>query len=167
MKRIFLLVLLIAGLIFSLSGCSLFNQGPDIQNWQPVTSPDGTEMIFSTKVDGNFQLIWFDPETKERKQITQNDYDDWGPDWGPEGERIVFVSKRNDNTDIYAVDVDGSEETRLTTNSSQDVNPRWSGTSKVVFNSDRTGSWEIFTVSLPDKSINQVTSSASEEGKEG
>ncbi|MFB6214523.1 MAG: TolB family protein, partial [Candidatus Bipolaricaulia bacterium] len=73
------------------------------------------------------------------------------------------VSKRDDNTDIYLMDVDGGNETRLTTNGSQDVNPRWAGDSEIIFNSDRTGSWEIFTVDLSGKELTQLTSSSTEE----
>lgn len=166
MKRIILLVLLIGGLALFLSGCSMFNQGPEIQKWQPDTSPDGESIVFSSKVDGNFQLFWMDRETGDRTQITDNDYDDWGADWGPEGDRIAFVSQRDDNTDIYTVDVDGSNEKRLTEDSGQDVNPRWNGTSEVVFNSDRTDAWEIYVFSIPDDELEQITTSSSEEGSE-
>ncbi|MFW6190961.1 MAG: TolB family protein, partial [Candidatus Bipolaricaulota bacterium] len=152
-KRFILLALLIGGLALFLSGCSMFDQGPEIQKWQPDTSPDGESIVFSSKVGGNFQLFWMDRESGERTQITDNEYDDWGPDWGPEGERIVFVSQRNDNTDIYSVDVDGDNEKRLTEDSGQDVNPRWNGTTEVVFNSDRTDSWEIYVISIADGEI--------------
>ncbi len=163
MKRILLLGLLVGVLVFSLTGCSLFNQGPEIQNWQPSVAPSGEEIVFSSKDGDDFELFLLDPETGERTQITDNGSDDWGPDWGPEGERLVFVSQRNDNTDIYVIKVDGGDETRLTESDAQDVNPRWNGPSEVIFNSDRTGSWEVFTLSLPDKGLTQITESASEE----
>ena len=160
MKRIVLLGLLVGGLALFLSGCSMFNQGPEIQNWQPDVSPDGESIIFSSKSDGNFQLFVMDRDTGEKTQITDNDNDDWGADWGPAGERIVFVSQRNDNTDIYTVNPDGSDERRLTEDSGQDVNPRWNGTSEVIFNSDRTDAWEIYVFSLESNELNQVTSSS-------
>ncbi|MBS3787132.1 PD40 domain-containing protein [Candidatus Bipolaricaulota bacterium] len=163
MKRIVLLGLLIGGLVFSLTGCSMFNQGPEIQNWQPSVSPSSDEIVFSSKEENGFELFLMDPDSGEKTRITNNDYDDWGPDWGPKGERLAFVSKRDDNTDIYLIDVDGGNETRLTTNESQDVNPRWAGESEIIFNSDRTGSWEIFTVDLSEAKPIQLTSSSSEE----
>ena len=160
MKRLVLLGLLIVGLVMSLSGCSLFNQGPKIQNWQPSVSPNTEKVVFSTKDGDDFELFLMDRESGEKTQITDNKHDDWGPDWGPEGENLTFVSKRDDNTDIYTINIDGGNETRLTTNKSQDVNPRWIGSSEVIFNSDRTGSWEIFTVKLPENDITQLTSSS-------
>ncbi len=163
MKRLLLLGLLVGGLIFSLTGCSLFNQGPDIQNWQPSVKPGGNEIVFSSKDGKDFELYVMNPETGERTKITDNKSDDWGPDWGPEGERLVFVSQRNDNTDIYVIDANGGNEKRLTENKSQDVNPRWNGSSDVVFNSDRTDSWQIFSVSLPEKDLTQITRSKSKE----
>ena len=162
MKRFILLGALIVGLIFSLSGCSMFNQGPEIQNWQPTVSPTSDRVVFSSKVDGNFELFSLDPESGEKTQITDNDYDDWGPDWGPEGKRLAFVSQRDDNTDIYVLNVESGEETRLTENKSQDVNPRWDGKSTVIFNSDRTDAWEIFTVSLPENELSQITTTTEE-----
>ena len=163
MKRLILLGLLIGGLVFSLSGCSLFNQGPEIQNWQPSVSPDSDKIVFSSKEGDDFELFLMDPDSGDRTRITDNKHDDWGPDWGPEGERLAFVSKRDDNTDIYVIDVDGGNETRLTQDKSQDVNPRWIGPSEVIFNSYRTGSWEIFTVKLPGNDLTQLTSSSTEE----
>ncbi|MBS3812747.1 PD40 domain-containing protein [Candidatus Bipolaricaulota bacterium] len=165
MKRIFLLSLLLAGLVFSLSGCSLFNQGPDIQNWQPGVNPSSGEVIFADKDDKDFELYVMDRKSGDKKQITNNEYDDWGPGWGPNGERVVFVSQRNDNTDIYVLDPESGDETRLTTDDGQDVNPKWSGEDKVIFNSDRTGSWEIFEVSADGGGLKQVTFSS--EGSEG
>ena len=162
MKRFVLLGLLIGGLVFSLSGCSLFNQGPEIQNWQPSVAPNSDEIVFSSKEGDDFELFLLDPNSGDKTRITDNKHDDWGPDWGPDGERLTFVSKRDDNTDIYVVDTDGGNETRLTTNKSQDVNPRWISDSEVIFNSDRTGAWEIFTVNLSGDELNQLTSSSEE-----
>lgn len=163
MKRVLFLGLLIGGLIFSLTGCSLLNQGPDIQNWQPSVKPGGEEIVFSSKDGDDFELYVMNPETGEKTKITDNEHDDWGPDWGPEGEKLVFVSQRNDNTDIYTIDANGGSEERLTNDDSQDVNPRWKNSSSVIFNSDRTGSWQIYTISLPGKDLTQMTSSNKEE----
>ena len=163
MKRLALLGVLIGGLVFALSGCSMFNQGPDIQNWQPSVAPDSDMVVFSSKEGDDFELFLMDPDSGEKTQITDNEHDDWGPDWGPEGERLAFVSKRDDNTDIYVINVDGGNETRLTKNESQDVNPRWTSETEVIFNSDRTGTWEIFTVKLPGNELSQLTSSADDE----
>ncbi|MFB6290167.1 MAG: TolB family protein [Candidatus Bipolaricaulia bacterium] len=160
MKRLVFLSLLIGGLVFLLSGCSMFNQGPKIQNWQPSVSPNSDEIVFSSKDGDDFELYLMDPETGEKTRITNNKHDDWGPDWGPEGKRLTFVSKRDDNTDIYVINADGGNEIRLTKNKSQDVNPRWINSSEVIFNSDRTGSWEIFTVKLPGNELTQLTSSS-------
>ncbi len=162
MKRIFLLSLLLVGLVVSLSGCSLFNQGPEIQNWQPGVDPATGEVIFADKDGKDFELFVLDRETGEKTQITNNESDDWGPDWGPNGEQVVFVSQRDDNTDIYVLDPKSGDETRLTTDEGQDVNPKWSEDDKVIFNSDRTGSWEIFEVSADGGGLKQVTFSSEE-----
>jgi len=155
-------MLLLVGLVFGLSGCSLFNRGPDIQNWQPGVSPESQNIVFASKADGNFQLFLLNPETGEKTQLTNNDFDDWGADWGPDGKRIVYVSQRDDNTDIYMLDTESGDEVRLTTDPGQDVNPKWSGKDTVIFNSDRTDLWEIFELSVSDNSLNQLTSSSSE-----
>lgn len=165
MKRIVLLLLLVGGLAVFLSGCSLFNQGPEVQNWQPNVNPETGKIIFSNKVDGNFELFLMDPDTGEKTQLTNTDYTDWGPDWGPEGKRVVFVSQRDDNTDLYVLNIGSGEEMRLTTNEKQDVNPKWSGDNKIVFNSDRTGAWEIYEVTVDGGSVSQVTFSS--KGSEG
>ena len=165
MIRSVLLVLLLTGLAFLLSGCSMFNRGPEIQNWQPSVAPnsDEGEIVFSSKDGDDFELFLLEPDSGDRTRITDNDHDDWGPDWGPKGERLVFVSQRDKNTDIYVMDADGENEIRLTRNESQDVNPRWAGESRIIFNSDRTGSWEIFTIGLSGEEPTQLTRSSTEE----
>jgi len=157
MKRVFLLVLLISGLTLFLSGCSLFNSGPNPANWQPDVSPDGESIVFASKEGDNYQIYVMDQETGDRTQLTNNEFVDSGPRWGPEGERIVFTSQRDDNVDVYMMNADGTDVTRLTQDSSQDINPTWNGAGKVLFNSDRTGKWEIFSISLDTNQINQVT----------
>lgn len=146
-------------LAFGLTGCSLFNSGPEINKWQPRVSPQGDEMLFSKKDDEGFEIFRSDLAGNNVIQITDNDYNNWSAAWGPDSERIAFVSSRDDNTDIYSINLDGTEERRLTKDSGQDVNPSWGEGGQVVFNSDRSGKWEIYKLEVSTGTVSQVTRS--------
>ncbi len=146
-------------LAFGLTGCSLFNRGPEIDNWKPSVSPQGDEMLFSRKDDEGFEIFLSDLDGNNVRQITDNDYNNWSATWSPDGERIAFVSSRDDNTDIYSINLDGTEERRLTKDSAQDVNPSWAEEGQIVFNSDRSGEWEIYKLEVSEGTVSQVTRS--------
>lgn len=156
------LIVLIGFILFGLSGCSLFNRGPKIQNWQPTTSPDGKKIIFADKHEKDFELYRMDLPQGNQSQLTSNDSDDWAPSWSPNGDYVAFVSNRDDNADIYVMTVQGKNERRLTSDSGQDVNPEWLTSERIIFNSDRSGKWHIYTINLDGSGLTQVTSAPPE-----
>lgn len=165
-KRILGLGLVVGLLLLTLTGCSLFQQGPDIKNWQPSPSPKSETVIFADKVDDNFELIEMDVESGDREQLTSSDDDKWAPDYNVDGDKIVFVSNRDDNTDIYLLDKSNGEQQRLTSASGQDVNPRWTSEGRILFNSDRSGNWEIYSMDADGSNLQQLTSSSENEDEE-
>ncbi len=69
--------------------------------------------------------------------------------WSPDGRTLAYCAKRGENFDLYAVSVDGGEERRLTTHPGYDDGPDYSPDGKwIYFNSDRSGSWDIWPHSL-------------------
>src|SRR6266536_705230 len=84
------------------------------------------------------------------------------PAWSPNGQQIAFNSWGNANgsgvtpprtRDVFVINADGSGPTRLTNNAASDRGPKWShnGT-KIAFESNRDGNWEIYLVSATDGS---------------
>jgi len=148
-------LMLILGLV--LGGCTMFQKGPALTNWEPVLSPDGTKIAYESPGEKGFEIYVRDLASGKIEQLTHNEVDDWSPSWSPDGSRIVFVSNRNKNVDLYIIDLKTHEVTRLTTNKKDDVNPQWGVDNRILFNSNRTGAWEIYSINPDGSDLKQIT----------
>lgn len=67
--------------------------------------------------------------------------------WSPDGKTLAFCGKRGDNFDLYGIGPEGGEEKRLTSSPGYDDGPDYSPDGKwIYFNSDRSGSWDIWRI---------------------
>ncbi|WP_165078035.1 PD40 domain-containing protein [Methanogenium sp. MK-MG] len=87
------------------------------------------------------------------------------PFWSPDGDRIVFLSFDADsgNTDIRVMDADGSEKKQLTSNASADFflsNPWSPNGQKLLFISDRSGTYDLWSMNPDGNGKNQLTTGA-------
>ncbi len=155
-------------LVFGVAGCSLLTggDGPAYQRWEPAASPDGTQIAYASPVEDGFELFLMDIASGTERQITSDGAVNWAPSWSPDGARLVFTSERNDNIDLYVVNIETGEQTRMTTHSGEDYNPSWSTSGEILFNSTRSGSWEIYAVSPDEGAIRQLTESGVENGSD-
>lgn len=92
------------------------------------------------------------------------------PSWSPQEDMIAFSAWRQGYQDIYISNFDSNHNSNNSNNNStvslwpifqdqyNDLSPCWSPDSKYLFfSSDRTGIYNIFAFSLPDKKLYQVT----------
>jgi TolB protein len=153
----------LALLALVLSGCSLLQpEQPEYRYWEPVLSPDGTHIAYSSPVGEAFELFVQELASGDESHLTSNGYVNWGPSWSPDGTQVVFVSQRDENIDLYVVDVAGGEETRLTTHEKEDVNPHWGVDGRVLFNSSRTESWELYAVDPVTLTVQRLSSATTQ-----
>jgi dipeptidyl aminopeptidase/acylaminoacyl peptidase len=82
----------------------------------------------------------------------------------PDGKTIVFVLRKTDmeankgRTDLWVVDVNGKGFRQLTHHKASDYNPCWSGDGKsIYFLSSRSGSSQVWNISLAGGSASQAT----------
>jgi TolB protein len=78
----------------------------------------------------------------------------------PVGRLVLTAITRDDTStsQIFAVNADGTCETRLTHTGSSEGSPVWSPDgSRIAFCSDRTGSWNLFTMDGDGQDVRQVT----------
>jgi TolB protein len=80
-------------------------------------SPDGKEIVFCSKRDGNLELYIMDADGKNVRQLTHAPgcYNG-GPFFSPDGKRVVFRSdrKKKDHLQLYVINRDGTGERALT-----------------------------------------------------
>jgi len=159
MRSIFapgLLLVVLAGL----AGCSFFG-GDDTEytNWEPELSPDGLSVAYESTMEHGLEIFVRDLESGAVRRITDNEVPDWGPTWSPDGTRIAFASSRDKNVDIYVVDLETLVAERLTMHDDADFNAHWAVDGLIYFNSDRSGTWEIYTIDPEEKQLTKLTGS--------
>ncbi len=85
------------------------------------------------------------------------------PQVSPDGSRVAFVVTTMDldanrgRSDLWIAATDGSGAHRLTTNPASDWNPRWAGDGTLYFLSSRSGSAQVWRISLAGGEAEQVT----------
>ncbi len=88
--------------------------GQETYKMDPVWSPDGSQVAFSSNKDGDYEIYIVDVETGQVEKLTSNEDQDIGPAWSPDGQKITFASDRDGNWEIYSIGADGSNLQKLT-----------------------------------------------------
>jgi TolB protein len=106
----------------------IFEADPDGGNLKRLTdadgydaegsySPDGKQIVFCSKRDGNLELYIMDADGKNVHKLTDAPkcYNG-GPFFSPDGKRVIFRSdrKKEDCLQLYVINVDGTGERALT-----------------------------------------------------
>jgi Tol biopolymer transport system component len=125
-------------------------------------TPDGSRVVFTGAVGSTAATaIWglYVVNSNGTGGLTKlDDADD--ASLSPTGTRVVYTRFRSNDPDaeICARNLDGTGFTQLTNNSIDDLLPQYSkdGT-KIVFTSDRTGTFEIHTMTSTGTSQTRVT----------
>ncbi|MFA5778596.1 MAG: Tol-Pal system beta propeller repeat protein TolB [Elusimicrobiota bacterium] len=122
-------------------------------------SPNSNEFAFVSDRGGNPQLYIMDIEGTNLRKITHGGYND-SPCWSPVGGAIAFAKRTGSLFDIYVMDVSTNKEYQLTKNSGSNENPSFSSDGRrIIFSSDRTGKYELFSMyanGTDQKSISSI-----------
>jgi len=106
---------------------------------QPVYSPDGRTVVFSSERSGNLDLWSLSLETGDLRQITDDAASDWDPAFTSDG-RLVWSSTRSGVFEIWTAEADGSGSKQLTHDGVDAENPAISRDLKwLVYGSTRPG----------------------------
>jgi Tol biopolymer transport system component len=123
-----------------------FTQGNSIDR-QPVYSPEGERILFSSTRSGNLDLMEIVIRTGEVKRITEDAADDWDPAYSRDGKYILWSSNRNGHYEIWIANADGSDARRITNDGYDAENPTQTPDMKwIVYNSyspEKRGIWKI------------------------
>jgi hypothetical protein len=97
------------------------------QDYEPLWSPDGKRLIFTSERDGNREIYGMGVNGRNVANLTKNKAQDYEPSWSPDGNYIAFVSDRDDDrdTEIYVMDVDGKNPVNVTKSDEPDRGPKW------------------------------------------
>lgn len=127
----------------------------------PAFSPDGRKVAFEGNRDGVVDIFEVDLESREIRNLTQDDEYDANPWYAPDGRSVLYNRRVGTTWKIFTVDAtDASRKTQLTFGAASDVQPAFSrdgGT--VFFASDRGphGVYNIHALDLASGEIRQYT----------
>ena len=76
---------------------------------QPAWSPNGQQLAYISKDDGNFELYRINRDGSNKVRLTNEPHSDGLPVWSPDGGWIAFRSDRSGQWAIYVMRSDGSD----------------------------------------------------------
>ncbi len=115
----------------------------------PVVSPDGRRLAFSSSRTGNREIYVADATTGRLRRVTASPrLVDQKPAWSPDGRRIAWqAGAPGQPADVFVMRADGGKKRRLVSGPSHDIDPAWSpdGT-RIAFASNRNGGFDLWAV---------------------
>ncbi|MDX9972681.1 MAG: DPP IV N-terminal domain-containing protein [FCB group bacterium] len=95
----------------------------DCRDRDPVVSPDGNFMAFSSDRTGNDDIYLVSFGKSGFTQMTQEEKDDRYPSWSADSKNIIFCSKRTGKGDIYQIGRDKPMSVAFTSSDMLDEYP--------------------------------------------
>jgi hypothetical protein len=126
----------------------------------PSLSPDGAQLVCVVNKDGTTNLATMPVDGDELTLITSFSEGEqvYHPQWSPAGDRIVFDYSVKDGRDIATVRPDGSDLILLVSGSDDSRCATFTRDgSGVLFSSDRTGIFNIYSLDLASGETRQLT----------
>jgi eukaryotic-like serine/threonine-protein kinase len=114
---------------------------------QPVFSPDGTRIAFSSDREGDVDLWELELASGQLRRLTTARGDDWDPAYSPDGQQLLWSSKRTGHYEVWIAASDGSGARQVSADGVDAENPamtpdrRW-----IVYasaNPSQNGIWKV------------------------
>lgn len=115
-------------------------------NRQPVFSPDGSRILFSSNMASNLDLWEVSIASRGLRRITEDGAGDWDPAYSPDGKNILWSSNRSGHFEIWMTNADGSGARQVTKDGVDAENPGMT----------RDGKWIIYNSYNPDLKIRGI-----------
>src|SRR6185503_1321065 len=141
------------------------------EDFDPVWSPDGTQIAFRTHRDGDEEVYLMNADGSNQRNLSNAPNDgDYSPAWSPNGEWIAFMSDRAGNNNIWVIRPDGSDLRQVTDIPGISEYPTWSpDSSRIAFTctfghilSNGIGDFEICLVNFDGTELIQLTDTPGE-----
>ena len=131
----------------------------DLRVRYPQVSPDGKKVIFVTASDGNNQLVIynFDSEKLDTVIAHENGEQIFQPQWSPDGKAVVYNYSAGEGRKIALLSLlTGESEDLIADGDARDPVFAHDG-EKIYFSWDRSGIFNIYSLQLKSKEIEQWT----------
>lgn len=120
-------------------------------NWHP----DGRYLAYQSDEGGNLDIWVIDVDGKNPRKLIATKKQETRPAWSPNGTKIAYNAwdeeESSDKAEVWVANIDGSDPHKLTS-TLPNMHPAWSpDSSRIVFQSKRTGYWEIWDIQVPQR----------------
>lgn len=79
-------------------------------------SPDASEIAYGARHEGRSHIFAVNLASRQRRQITQGNYEDASPNWSGDGKWIYFASLRSGQWNIWKAPATGGDPVQVTAN---------------------------------------------------
>lgn len=137
----------------------------DVEDHDPVFTPDGTSIVWVQGSGEGRELKMMDLESRDVTDLTSDEFNDVDPAVSPDGKSVVFAGIRDgrEDYDLYLLDLETLEITDLVIMDGEEHDPAWSpGGRYIVFSASNgeDGERDIWLYDLADQSSEPITSGA-------
>jgi TolB protein len=133
-------------------------------NTAPTWNPDGSQVMFSSSMQGNPELYLTDASGNRPKRLTYSSGSaaNTSPAWNPKtGQTVAYVSDRGGVPQLYMMNADGTNSSKLDLpdNMGYVIDPSWSPNGQLLAFSWRrpSGNYDIYVMDVISKQIIQIT----------
>jgi len=131
-------------------------------NTSPTWSADGSEVMFSSSMQGNPELYVTDQNGNRPKRLTfSGNGANTSPAWNPKtGQTVAFVSDRGGVPQLYIMNANGTDTRKLDLpDMGYVIDPAWSPNGQLLAFSWRrpSGNYDIYIMDVASRSIREIT----------
>lgn len=127
-------------------------------NAMPAWSPDGSQLVFSSNRDGNWELYITDyPALNSAIRLTENGGINYDSIFSPDGNTILFSSQRGSDFNIFSIQPDGQNEQQLTSDGADERYPAWIGENLVGYSGGFQEEMELYLMNADGSNAQRLT----------
>ncbi|HEX9029646.1 MAG TPA: DUF5050 domain-containing protein [Anaerolineales bacterium] len=116
-------------------------------NFYPSLSADGTQIVYSSRRTGNFEIFSMDLNGKNQQQLTDHIGNLYAPEISPKGNRIIFTAEAGNKQATWVMRIDGGNPHPLNDTEGGGIDPSWSPDgSQISFVSNRDGPNQLYVM---------------------
>ncbi len=126
----------------------------------PAWSPTARQIAFVSDRSGTPQVWMMDVDGSNIRRLVDRGGHCDSPSWSPDGSYVLYSwqAPRRYKHDIFVVEVVSGNLLQLTSGRGSNENPHWSPDGRhVAFQSDRSGTKQIFVMNLNGNHLKQLT----------
>lgn len=121
------------------------------QDYSPVYSPDGKQILFVSSRSGTIELWIANPDGSNAHQVTHQNGDGFAitPSWSPDASQIVYAIRRDGATSIWLMSLNTGISRQLTFTNNRNINPVFAPDGRYIyFNSNDDGIPRIWRIAV-------------------